>query len=137
MNDAPLWLQVIAALAFFFPVLPYALLLPWHFIARGRGLIARSDLPTTLVLDGNTLVATHHKKTVRIALEQVTRARDARNDNWGESKMLVDALTLYGGRRRLLRVPLDSNGIDALISTLQRRGVPIEYVLISAPTLLD
>lgn len=138
-SDAPTWLQVVAGLiallATLFPVLPFAVLLPWHFVARRRGLMPRSNEPTALRVEADALIITHRGKTTRIALDEVTRVRDARNDNWTESRMLADALTLYGAKP--VRVPLDADGIDTLISTLQRRNVPIEYVLISAPTVVD
>lgn len=77
-------------------------------------------------------------KQTRHALDDITRARLARNDNWTESKMLEDALGLFAKNgRELARVPESATGFGALLIELNARKIPIEEVDVSAPTLLD
>lgn len=138
-DGAPTWLRVVSmvllALAFIAPALPFLILLPWHFFALHRGLIARRDEVMSLTLEAETLVLSDGQ---RVSLDDVASARACRNDNWSESRMLADALTLYSAKgRKLVRVPLDAVGVDALLRELQRRGVLVKDVLVSAPAFLD
>lgn len=137
-DGTPRWLKaVVLVLGVVGPLLPVLALVPWYFVARARGLLPRRADPTSLRVEGEVLVVTYGEKTERHALADVTRARHVQNDNWTESKQLADALTLYAGRRRLTRVPLDAAGIELLSDELQRRNVTVERVLVSAPAFLD
>ncbi|TKD03544.1 hypothetical protein [Polyangium fumosum] len=135
----PTWLRaLIGLLVLVAPVLPFLVLLPWHFIARYRGLAKRSDVPCVLSLAEGVLHVQRGDKRTRHALDLVARARFARNDNWTESKMLEDALGLFTAKgREIERLPESATGLDELQRELEARGVPIEHVGVSATAVLD
>lgn len=138
----PIWLRwvsgAVAALAFAAPVLPFLALLPWHFLALRRGLMPRSRGPCTVTLAHGALSVDHGATHTRCDLDEVSRARRARNDNWTESKMLEDAIGLFSAKGvEIARVPLAAAGVDELVRALDELGVPIDDVLVSAPAFLD
>lgn len=140
--DAPRWVKacaaVICVLAFLGPALPALALLPWHFIAVHRGLVPRSERRRIIELEAGAATITHGDKQTRCDLKQVSRARRAFNDNWTESKMLEDAVTLFSVKgRALVRVPVSAEGFDELMRELAARGVVVEDVPVSAPAFLD
>ena len=113
-------------------------LLPWHFIAMHRGLVPRSEQRHTVSVEGGAATLTHGNKRTRCDLNQVSRARRAFNDNWTESKMLEDAVSLFSAKgRALVRVPVSADGFDGLMRELAARGVVVEDVPVSAPAFLD
>lgn len=141
-QEAPGWARwgasALALLAFLGPALPLLALLPWHVVAVRRGLIRRSRIPPAIRLDEREILVEHGGKLARCQWAEISRARRAANGNWTGSKMLEDALGLFSSNgRELLRVPLSAAGTDALLRELGTRGVPIEEVLVSAPSYLD
>ncbi|MDI3284115.1 hypothetical protein [Polyangium sp. 15x6] len=121
-----------------FPVLPFLLLIPWHFIALHRGLARRSDVPCVMSLSEGVLHVQRGDERKSHALTGVARARLARNENWTESKMLEDALGLFAANgREIVRLPESATGFDELQRELDARGIPIEHVDVSAPAVLD
>lgn len=114
-DDAPTWLRMTAKLilmlALFAPLLPFLALLPWHFVALHRGLMSRSKVPTQLAIEDGVLIIVHGVKTTRIALDAIRSAREACNENWSDSKMLADALTIYG--KQSAKVPTNADGYAA------------------------
>ncbi|MDC0742793.1 hypothetical protein [Polyangium mundeleinium] len=135
----PTWLRAsIGILIIVAPVLPFLVLLPWHFIARSRGLAPRSDVPCVVSLSEGGLHVQRGDKRTSHVLDLVARARFARNDNWTESKMLEDALGLFTAKgREIERLPESATGLDELQRELGARGIPIEDVEVSAPAFLD
>ncbi|MCA9641211.1 MAG: hypothetical protein H6718_21235 [Polyangiaceae bacterium] len=138
----PIWVRRVAQgvglLAMAAPVLPFIALIPWHFIAVRRGLIARSRRPFSIAVADGTLTVEHGASRTHCDLSEVTVARRAFNDNFSESRMLEDAIGLFSANRReLVRVPVASTGIDELIRALRQRNIPIDDVPVSAPTFLD
>jgi hypothetical protein len=141
-EGTPRWLRSVATgvvvLAMLAPLLPVLVLLPWHLIAVRRGLAPRSTTSFTLAIREGDVVITHAIKAACYPLNEVARARVARNSNWTESKMLEDALSLVDTRgRRLARVPLTAHGVEEVVGELKRRGIPIDEVEVSAPAFLD
>lgn len=129
---------VVGAVVTIGPFLPVAALVPWYFVARQRGLAPRSARPLAVTLAEGALILEGLHRPRRVPLDAVRRARFVRNDNWTESKLLDDALTLLDGRGRVLgRVPLSAAGVEVLEGELRRRGVTVEERWVSAPTLLD
>lgn len=120
------------------PALPFLALIPWHFIAVRRGLIRRSRAPCAVSLAQEILRVERGAKLTRHALGTIARARFARNDNWTESKILEDALSLFASNgREIERLPQSATGLDELLAELGARGIPIEDVYVSAPAVLD
>jgi hypothetical protein len=143
-GGTPSWLRgaagVVACLAAAAPLLPILVLVPWHFLAIHRGLTPRRTEPSAVFIRDGWVVRTGPRdgETIRIRLGAIRRARVARNDNWTASKMLDDAIGLFGSSgRELLRIPLGSQGSDDLLAVLARDGVPTEEVAVSAPAVLD
>ncbi|HRI71206.1 MAG TPA: hypothetical protein PK156_43535 [Polyangium sp.] len=136
---SPAWLRaIVLILATFGPFFPILALIPWHFIAKHRGLTSRSRIPCVVSCANGMLHVGRGNKRARHALDRVVRARLARNDNWTESNMLEDALGLFAAKgREIERVPESAMGFNALLIELNVRGIPIEQVDVSAPTMLD
>ena len=120
------------------PFLPVLMLIPWHFIAKHRGLISRSPIPCVVSCSNGSLhIERGHKRTSH-SFERIVRARLAQNDNWTESKMLEDALGLFASNgREIERLPESATGFAGLLAELHARQIPVDYVDVSAPTLLD
>lgn len=138
-DGSPTWLQaIVLLLATIGPVLPILVLIPWHFIAKHRGLIARSNVPCTVSCSNGELLVLRGEKRTSHPLEGIARGRIARNDNWTESKMLEDALGLFTAKgREVVRLPESADGFANVVEELHRRNVPIDYVDVSAPAVLD
>ncbi|MFO0576355.1 MAG: hypothetical protein U1A78_20315 [Polyangia bacterium] len=120
------------------PLLPILALVPWHFLALHRGLTKRLPTRCVVSLDDGSFDVIRGSTHTRHALSAIVRGRFVRNDNWTESKMLEDALGLFAARgREVVRLPESTEGLDALLAELHRRGVPIEDVSVSAPAYLD
>ncbi|EYF01179.1 hypothetical protein [Chondromyces apiculatus] len=141
-EHSPTWLRtsvgVLVIAATVAPVLPFLALIPWHFIARHRGLIGSSRIPCVVSLSQEVIHVTRGNKLTTHALTTIARARFAQNDNWTESKMLEDALGLFTSNgREIERLPRSATGFDKLLVELGARDIPIEYVYVSAPAVLD
>ena len=141
-DRSPGWLRAgvcfLATVGAVVPFLPLLALVPWHFVAKHRGLIPRSPTPCAVSLTEGAIHITRGDRSTSHALESVVRARLAQNDNWTESKMLEDALGLFArDGREIDRLPESTAGLDALLVALEARGVPVERVLVSAPAVLD
>lgn len=120
------------------PALPFLLFIPWHFIALHRGLISRSRVPCVVSLSQEVIHIERGDKLTSHMLGIIARARFAQNDNWTESTMLEDALGLFASDgREIGRLPRSATGFDELLVELGARGIPIEYVHVSAPAVLD
>lgn len=120
------------------PVLPFLVLIPWHFIALHRGLIRRGRVPCVVSLSQEAIHVERGDEPTSHALDIIARARFAQNDNWTESKMLEDALGLFASDgREIVRLPRSATGFDELLVELSARGIPIEYVCVSAPAVFD
>jgi hypothetical protein len=129
---------VLAVLAFVAPFAPVLALVPWYFHAVHRGLVARSKVRCAVTISGATLHVDRGERRTSHALDAVAAARLAWNDNWTESNLLEDALTLFSARGRVIeRIARSSTGCDALLDELRRRGASIEQVDVSAPVYLD
>lgn len=142
VDGVPRWIRwasaVVVGLATIAPVAPFLALLPWHFLAVRRGLIRRGHVPYSVTVAHGALIVEHGSTRVHCELNEVSRARRARNDNWTESKMLEDAMGLFSASgREIVRVPLAAVGVDVLVRELGELGVAIEDVLVSAPAVLD
>ncbi|APR87289.1 hypothetical protein A7982_12638 [Minicystis rosea] len=140
--QAPRWMRggvvVLGALGSAFPVLVLLALVPWHFIARYRGLARRSKTPSVVSVADGMLLVEHGERRARHALDAVARARIARNANWTESTMLEDAVGLFAANgREMVRLPLSAKDVDVVLRALEARGIPIEHVEVSAPAVLD
>ena len=140
-DGAPTWAKlasaVLSGLVLLFPVAPLLVILVNYFIALRRGLIRRG-VACAVSLEAGAVAVSRRGRTVRHPLADVGRARRARNDNWGESKLVEGALGLFSARgRELVRMPLSASGVDALERALADRGVPVEDVWVAAPTFLD
>lgn len=138
-NGSPTWLRImIILLVTVGPFLPILALIPWHFIAKHQGLMSRSPIPTVVSCSNGFIQITRGNKRTSLPFEHIVRARLARNDNWTESKMLEDALGLFAANgREIERLPESATGFATVLSELDARGIPIEYVDVSAPTVLD
>jgi hypothetical protein len=145
-ESSPGWLRVafavfftlLAAVATLAPALPFLVLVPWHFIALHRGLIRRSTVPCAVVISKDAIEVSRADELSSHALGDIVRARFARNGNWTESKMLDDALGLFASDgREIERLPGSTAGLDALVTELGARGIPVEDVDVSAPAFLD
>lgn len=113
-------------------------LIPWHFLALYRGLTKRTRIGCVVSLADGLLHVKRGSQHTSHALDAVARGRFARNDNWTESKMLEDALGLFSKRgRELVRLPASTEGLEALLAELRRRGIPVEDVYVSAPAFFD
>jgi hypothetical protein len=120
------------------PILPYLVLIPWHFIALHRGLTKRTTIGCLVALADGSFDVKCGSKHSSHSLDGIVRGRFVRNDNWTESKMLEDALGLFTeGGREVVRLPESTEGLDALLAELHHRGIPIEEVYVSAPAFLD
>jgi hypothetical protein len=138
-DRSPGWLRagvyVIAAVG---PFLPLLALIPWHFIAKHRGLIPRSRVPCVVSLSDGALHVRRGDTCSSHALGIIVRARYARNANWTESKMLEDALGLFAlDGREIERLPGSAANLGGLLVELEARGIPVEDVYVSAPAVLD
>ncbi|MBS2030825.1 MAG: hypothetical protein JST54_23175 [Deltaproteobacteria bacterium] len=141
-KSSPGWLRALGGLvviaAMIAPVLPFLALVPWHWIAKHRGLISRSRTPWSVTFAEGVVQLQSGTRAWSIPLERVQRARLARNDNWTESTMLEDALGLMGANGgELVRLPSSAKGFEQLLAALRARGVAVEEVLVSAPVVLD
>jgi len=120
------------------PALPFLALIPWHFIALQRGLVSRGRVPCVVSLSRKAIHVKRGNKLTSHTLDIIARARFAQNDNWTESKMLEDALGLFASDgREIGRLPRSAAGFDELLVELAARRIPIEYVYVSAPAVLD
>jgi len=141
-SGSPGWLRALGGLvvmvAMIAPALPFLALVPWHWIAKHRGLISRSRTPWVVTLAAGVVQLQNGTRARSIPLELVQRARLARNGNWTESTMLEDALGLMGANgSELVRLPASADGFEQLLAVLAARGVVVEEVLVSAPAVLD
>jgi hypothetical protein len=138
-DGSPTWLRaMIMLLVTVGPFLPVLALIPWHFIAKHQGLMSRSPIPTIVSYSNGVIQITRGNKRTSHPFEHIVRARLARNDNWTESTMLEDALGLFAvNGREIVRLPESATGFAALLAELNARGIPIEYVDVSAPSMLD
>lgn len=138
-HRTPTWLRaIVVGLGIVVPFLPLLALLPQHFLATRRGLIRRSRIPCAVEISGEAIHVTRGDERKTHALGMIVRARFTRNDNWTESKVLEDALGLFGSDgREIARLPASTAGLDALLAELGARAIPIEDVYVSAPAILD
>lgn len=138
-EKTPSWLRMlVGALVFIGPCVPVLALVPWHFVAKHRGLVSRSQIPCNVTMDAAFLHIERGSKQVSYAWANVVRARMAQNDNWTESTMLEDALGLFDARgREIDRIPESAVGFTALVAEISAREIPLDYVDVSAPAFLD
>jgi len=102
-----------------------------------QGLALRDHRPWRVAREGGVLRVSNGKRASEVALSDVRRVRWAFNGNWTESKIVEDALTLYGERgRRLVKIPGCAAGIVELRQLLRER-VHEEQVEVAAPAYLD
>ena len=105
-------------------------------MARRQGLAVRSRTPSSVQLTEAAVVVVRGETKRSVPWVQVTRARFARNANWTASTMVEDAIGLLGpDRKERARVPESAQGFELLLRELAERGVTIDYVEVSAPTL--
>jgi len=138
-DGSPKWLRaIVTVLCTAGPFLPIFALIPWHFIAKHQGLMSRGAIPWVVSCSNGSLIVERGNKRTSHSFERIVRARMAQNDNWTESKMLEDALGLFAANgREVVRLPESATGFTSIIEELGARGIPIEYVGVSAPALLD
>lgn len=138
-SGSPTWLRtLVLILVTFGPFFPFLALIPWHFIAKHRGLTSRSRIPCVVSCANGLLHVQRGNKHSRHALDHIVRARLARNDNWTQSNMLEDALGLFAvNGREIERIPESAMGFNALLIELNAQKIPIEQVDVSAPSVLD
>lgn len=141
-EGTPSWLRNLAAVAlaaaFVAPALPFLVLPPWYLAARLRGLVPRTNDTWEVRVEGDDLALVHRGRTRRVEVRAIRRLRQARNDNWTESKLLEDGLVFYGRfGRAFAAIPSRSTGVREVLRVFAERGVPLEEVFVSAPAFLD
>jgi hypothetical protein len=138
-DGSPRWLRgIVIVLATVGPFLPILALIPWYFVARHQGLMSRSRTPCAVSCSNGLLLIECGNKRMSHPFERIVRARMAQNDNWTESNMLEDALGLFAANgREIVRIPESAVGLSSVVAELGARGIPIEYVAVSAPAVLD
>lgn len=138
-DKTPPWLRaLVGVLVFVGPFVPVLALLPWHFVAKRRGLISRSQILCVVTMDDDGLLVERGGKRIRHAWIRIVRVRHAQNDNWTESKMLEDAAGLFDERgREFERIPESAQGFTVFMAEITARNIPVDVALVSAPAILD
>jgi len=117
----------------------FLLILPfWLVRSIWQGLQLRTRRSYRVEIEDDVLVVHRDDRARRIPFDDIARGRHAENGNWTESKLVDDALTLYDADgRRLAKFPAASEGFDEALEVVERRGVPVDLVVVSAPAFLD
>lgn len=136
-EDVPRWVGTVLITAVsVVPLLVPLVFIPWMLMARRQGLAVRSRTPSSVRLTDAAVVVVRGETKRSVPWVQVTRARFARNANWTESTMVEAAIGLLGpDAKERARVPESAQGFELLLRELEERGVTIDYVEVSAPTL--
>lgn len=132
------WVTVAVVLGWFAGLAPFLVLIPWYFVAKHRGLAPRPRV-SCVIRHSRTLLHVERGATPACyRLDAIVRARFAMNENWTESLLLEDALSLYAADgREIVRLGASAKGFEEVVARLKARGVPIEHVAVSAPAYLD
>ncbi len=102
-----------------------------------QGLAMRDHRPWRVTREGGVLWVSHGERETQVPVAAVRRMRWAFNGNWTESKLVEDALTLFGERgRKLVKIPGSAQGLDPLRREL-RQQFHEEQVDVAAPAYLD
>lgn len=129
-----LWLLLLGGV----PALVVAVLPFWLAWSVWHGLRLRGGGRWRVEATGDTLTLRRGTRSVKVALADLGSARLARQSNWGDSRFVEDALTLWDQQgRRLVKLPTSAEGFPVLLERLTSRAVPVSHVEVSAPTFLD
>lgn len=78
------------------------------------------------------------RRSLLLEMESIAEARWATNGNWTRSRLVEDALTLYGWNgRRLAKIPESSKGFWKLRDVLRDSDIQFNTVEVAAPAYLD
>lgn len=127
--------SVLSGLCFVFPLL----MLPTMTIhSVWAGLAMRHHIPWEISLTDSAIEARRKGRHVHLPLATIASARMVENDNWTESTVVEDALTLRDERgKRVLKVPRSARGFEELMAWIARAGLPLERVGVGGPAFLD